>query len=121
MKALGSCDLCATTETLAELERVLDRDRFDRYLDWESRRAFAALIRRNAHLITTLNVAASDLQPPCRDPADTQFLALALAAGAYAIVSSDQDLLVLHPWRGIEILKPAEFLASALGFSMPAP
>lgn len=35
---------------------------------------------------------------------------LALAAGAHTIVSSDADLLVLDPWRGIRILRPAEFL-----------
>jgi predicted nucleic acid-binding protein len=39
------------------------------------------------------------------------FSELALAAGAGAIVSGDQDLLVLHPWRGVRILRPAEYLA----------
>jgi hypothetical protein len=37
----------------------------------------------------------------------------ALAAGVETIVSSDEDLLVLHPWRGIRILSPATFLARA--------
>jgi predicted nucleic acid-binding protein len=32
LKAVGSCDLCASPETLAELEKVLARDKFDRYL-----------------------------------------------------------------------------------------
>ena len=27
------------------------------------------------------------------------------------IISSDQDLLVLNPWRGIPILTPAQFVA----------
>ena len=31
-------------------------------------------------------------------------------AEAGAIVSGDQDLRVLHPWRGIAILRPAEYL-----------
>ena len=26
-------------------------------------------------------------------------------------VSSDDDLLVLNPWRGVPVLRPAEFLA----------
>jgi predicted nucleic acid-binding protein len=38
---------------------------------------------------------------------DNQVIATALAAGAQLIVSGDQDLLVLHPWRGIQILKAA--------------
>ena len=38
------------------------------------------------------------------------YLELALAAGADIIVSSDDDLLVLHPWRGVRILRPADYL-----------
>jgi predicted nucleic acid-binding protein len=33
-------------------------------------------------------------------------------SGADTIVSSDDDLLVLHRWRGVRILRPAEYLAS---------
>lgn len=47
----------------------------------------------------------------CRDPADDKYLELALAAGAGTIVSSDRDLLVLRPWRGVRILRPAEHRA----------
>jgi len=39
------------------------------------------------------------------------YLELALAAGAETTVSSDDDLLVLHPWRGVRILRPADYLA----------
>jgi predicted nucleic acid-binding protein len=46
----------------------------------------------------------------CRDPAGNKYPELALAAEAAAIVSGDQDLLVLHPWRGIAILRPTEYL-----------
>ena len=31
--------------------------------------------------------------------------------GAEIIVSGDDDLLVLHPWRGVRILRPADYLA----------
>jgi putative PIN family toxin of toxin-antitoxin system len=47
----------------------------------------------------------------CRDPKDDMYLELALAAGAETIVSSDDDLLVLHPWRGVRILRPADYLS----------
>jgi predicted nucleic acid-binding protein len=50
------------------------------------------------------------VQPPCRDPNDNMFLALARAVEADALISGDEDLLVLHPWNGIPILTPAEFL-----------
>jgi putative PIN family toxin of toxin-antitoxin system len=47
----------------------------------------------------------------CRDAKDNIYLELALAAGAATIVSSDMDLLVLHPWRGVRILLPSAYLA----------
>ena len=46
----------------------------------------------------------------CRDPKDDKYLDLALAAGAEVIVSSDEDLLALHPWRGVRILRARDFL-----------
>ncbi len=49
----------------------------------------------------------------CRDPKDNMYLELALASGAGTIVSSDGDLLVLHPWRSVRILRPADYLAEA--------
>jgi len=48
---------------------------------------------------------------PVANPRDNKFLALALIADADAIISSDNDLLTLHPWRGIPILTPTLFLA----------
>ena len=47
----------------------------------------------------------------CRDSKDNRYLEMALAAGAQVIVSSDQDLLVLDPWRGIRIVTPAGYVA----------
>jgi putative PIN family toxin of toxin-antitoxin system len=113
VKALGASHLCVSLQTLAELEQVLDREKFDRYLDRESRRGFVALIRRNAHLYTLEGAEILAVEPSCRDASDNQFLALALVADAGVLVSSDEDLLVLNPWRGIPILTPAEFLTSA--------
>jgi putative PIN family toxin of toxin-antitoxin system len=112
LKALGSCDVCASAETLSELEHVLARKKFDRYLDAESRLSFVALMRRHVNLFAVQDSDTEAVHPPCRDPKDTKFLALALAAEADALVSSDDDLLVLHPWRGISIITPGQFLAA---------
>jgi predicted nucleic acid-binding protein len=46
----------------------------------------------------------------CRDAKDNRYLELALAARAAVIVSGDEDLLVLNPWRGVRVLRPAQFL-----------
>jgi hypothetical protein len=113
MKAIHSCHLYASVESLDELEQVLDREKFDKYLPRESRQAFVAMIRQNSQLYTLQNADLLAVHPPCRDPKDNQFLALALAAEADALISSDDDLLVLHPWRGIPVLTPSDFLRGA--------
>jgi uncharacterized protein len=46
-----------------------------------------------------------------RDAKDDVFLACALAAGARVVVSNDQDLLALGKPFGIEIVRPAQFIA----------
>ena len=90
---------------------MFDRGKFDPYLDQQSRREFIALIRGNVHLFAVQNSDLMAVEPPCRDPMDAPFLALTLVAEANIVVSSDEDLLVLHPWRGVAIVTPAEFLS----------
>jgi uncharacterized protein len=113
LEALATCDVCASLETLAELERVLARDKFDVYLDRVSRSEFVVLISRHSHLFTVQDADLVAVDPPCRDPNDSKFLALALVAEAGVLVSSDEDLLVLHPWRQTAIVTPAGFLSRA--------
>jgi uncharacterized protein len=110
LKALRACDVCASAETLQELAQVLERDKFDRYLDLESRRSFAALIRRASHVFVVQKEDIAAVDPPCRDPRDNKFLALALVSEADVLVGSDEDLSILHPWRGMPIVTQAEFL-----------
>jgi predicted nucleic acid-binding protein len=49
----------------------------------------------------------SDVSP---DPDDDKFLACALEAQVDCIVTGDADLLSLGCYRGIDILRPREFL-----------
>ena len=46
----------------------------------------------------------------CRDPDDDLVLATAVGASATAIVTGDDDLLVLRNYSGIEICTPRRFL-----------
>ena len=48
-------------------------------------------------------------QLACRDPDDDRILALALAFTAEVLVTGDDDLLLLHPWSGISIVRPRDF------------
>jgi putative PIN family toxin of toxin-antitoxin system len=51
-----------------------------------------------------------DAKLDCRDPNDDYVLALALAGTAQIILTEDDDLLVLDPWRGIRIMRLFQFL-----------
>jgi len=63
------------------------------------------LYRRRARLATP---AVLD-QPVCRDPDDDLVLATAVGGPCRCIVTGDKDLLVVGRFRGIEILRPAQF------------
>ncbi|WP_292697406.1 putative toxin-antitoxin system toxin component, PIN family [Nostoc sp. NMS2] len=92
---------------LSELEEVLYRPKFDRYLTKERRQEFLENLTENAQFIDV-----TEQIDECRDPKDNKYLELALSSQAECIVTGDDDLLVLNPWRGIEILTVQEFLAS---------
>jgi len=104
------CTLCASQQTLDELRQVLFREKFDGYSSRDQRGRFILSIEDAVHIVLVSQAQAQVVVPLCRDEKDNKFLALALAAEADAIVSSDQDLLVLTPWNGIPILTPAAFL-----------
>ena len=105
-RALRSDRVAVSEEVLAELLDVLDRPRLARFINPELR----------AELLGHLDSLGAFFAPAgrvadCRDAKDNKYLELALASGAWAIVSGDADLLVLHPWRGVRVLRPAEYLA----------
>jgi uncharacterized protein len=90
---------------LAELFEVLHREKFRRYIDEEDiRRFLAALTREAVWVDVDVEVIA------CRDPKDDKFLSLAVSGSATHIVTGDADLLVLNPFRGIEIVSPGAFV-----------
>jgi putative PIN family toxin of toxin-antitoxin system len=100
--------LVLSTAVDREVTDVLNRPKFAGAVSLARRERFLEELRRSAIWFEP-SIAVSDR----RDAKDDKYLELALAAGADMIVSSDGDLLVLHPWRGIPILSPAAFLARA--------
>lgn len=97
----------STIETLEELEEVLYRSKFDRYLDDEDRvDFFKEYLERIEPVVVTEAIAE------CRDPKDNKFLELAVSGNASHIITGDADLLVMNPFRGISIVTPQEFLAT---------
>jgi len=97
--------LIVSIETLEELESVLFRPKFNAYLTLGERLGFFDYLRTTATLIESVPIISA-----CRDPKDDKFLALALTGHADFILTGDQDLLVLHPFREIDILSPRQYL-----------
>jgi putative PIN family toxin of toxin-antitoxin system len=105
-KAITKAQLVVTTETLRELIEQVMQPKFDRYVSREQREV---LIQRVASLVEIIEV----LQPvrASRDPKDDKFLEAAVNGRADVLVTGDRDLVDLHPFRGIAILSPADYLA----------
>ena len=81
------------------------RPKFNKYVSEEKRLEFlAALVHEAEAVEITEEVKA------CRDPKDDMFLALAVSGRATHVLSGDGDLLSLHPFRGIAVLTPRDFL-----------
>ncbi len=95
-------------EVDAEITDVLARPRFATAISPARRARILDALREQAAWFTPSEPVAD-----CRDAKDNKYLELALAAGAWAIISGDADLLVLHPWRGIRILRPADYLTES--------
>ena len=90
----------------SEIVDVLNRPKFAAAIRPERRAHILDVLRREAAWFDSIERVAD-----CRDPKDDKYLELALASGAETTVSSDDDRLVLNPWRGVRILRPAAYLA----------
>jgi putative PIN family toxin of toxin-antitoxin system len=112
LAAVRLYELCVSQATLAELQEVMQRPKFDRYAPLQERLDFCALVSDRARLCDVDTASEQVADGACRDVKDAKFLALALACQAVVLVSSDEDLHVLHPWNGVSILTPAEFLVT---------
>lgn len=105
VKALEHGTILISRRFVTELRNVLGRSKFDRYITRTERDKFLETLIREAALIdVTKSIRA------CRDPKDNQILELAVSGDAALIVTGDNDLLVLNPFRGIGIVSPNEFL-----------
>lgn len=91
--------------TLAELHDMMQRPKFDRYARLVDRQRFVADLMPLAEI-----VPPSAPLRACRDPRDDKFLEAAVHGGALALVTGDADLLALHPFHGVAILRPEDCL-----------
>lgn len=93
-------------EVFAELSEVLLRPKFDRYNDRTKRATFLD------ELLDIVGFVEVTVQiDECRDVKDNKYLELAVSGKANWIVTGDEDLLILHPFRQIPIVRIQTFLA----------
>ncbi len=89
--------------TVRELEEILSRKKFEKYFSVEERVQFVAKFFTDAEIIEIRETISA-----CRDRKDDKFLEVAVKADY--LITGDRDLLVLHPFRDIQIITPAAFL-----------
>ena len=103
----GEYTLLYARPLLEELIDVLNRPRIrDKYnlTDQDIQTLVALILLRGEEITPGEQISV------CRDPKDDKFLEVAVAGRAEVIVSGDEDLLTLHPYAGIPIVPPREFL-----------
>ena len=87
-----------------ELKRVLGSQKMQSFVGEDAQEMLLPVYDELTEPVTvTEHVKA------CRDPKDNFLLSLAVSAKADLIVTGDKDLLVLHPFRGINIISYTEF------------
>jgi putative PIN family toxin of toxin-antitoxin system len=104
--AVAKGQVLFSIDTVAELDEVLRRPKFNRYVSEEDRLEFLAAFARAAEQVDVTQAISA-----CRDPKDDKFLEVAVGGSATHIISSDLDLLTLNPFRGIKVVTAREFLS----------
>ncbi|HET6423564.1 MAG TPA: putative toxin-antitoxin system toxin component, PIN family [Planctomycetaceae bacterium] len=108
--AVQSGRLLVSAATVAELDEVLRRPKFDRYLLEEERLEFLAALVAEADWMEISTAITA-----CRDPKDNKFLELAVSGLATHIITGDEDLLVMNPFEGIAVVRPQKFIQTFPG------
>ena len=105
-KALGKGVILLSIPMLFEILDVFHRNKFDKYVAETERMRFLVNFLKITEFIEiteAINI--------CRDERDNKLLELARSGNADFLVTGDQDLLELNPFKKIEILNPNEFIS----------
>ena len=104
--AVRTAELLCSEAVREEHLDVFGRPKFDAYAEFKLRMGFLkAFLDRCTEVVIIEEVSV------CRNVKDNKILELALNGTANLIITGDADLVALHPWRGIDILTPVQYLA----------
>ncbi len=98
--------LIISNAMIQELRTSLNKPKLTGLINDADKQKLIAFIR-----IKAVSINPKIVENICRDPKDNMVLATAVAAKANIIVTGDKDLLILDPFKRIEIIPPAKFLA----------
>jgi putative PIN family toxin of toxin-antitoxin system len=100
----GGHRLLVSNETHSEFREVILRPKFNR-IPLNVRLGFVDKYSKLVELVHPhITITA------CIDPKDDKFLSLAVSANASLLLTNDDHLLRLHPFQGVNILKPQQYL-----------
>lgn len=100
----GKFTMALSPPLLEEFLRALEKPRLKRLITPVVFEEIIALIHEKAFVVEPqMKIKA------CRDPDDDAVIECAFAAKANIIVTGDQDLLTMNPFRKISILSPRTF------------
>lgn len=103
-------ELLLSDATLAEIEEVVRRPKFDRYVSRSLREQFLTTLPEFAtHVVIVERIEA------CRDSQDDKFLEAAINGQADFLVTGDRALLSMKTFRSIGIVSPSGYLRIARG------
>lgn len=99
--------LLVSQELLEEIVEVAQRPKFRKYFDLTELTDLLIGLNQKAELVKVTSEITV-----CRDDKDNFLLSLATDGFATHILTGDKDLLVLHPFNEIQILKITDYLLS---------
>lgn len=106
---IDHCDLLVSQATMDEFATTLTRVQSKGYVKQDEALALITAYRDLVEWVPIIEHVQK-----CRDPKDDKFLELAVNGKADYVITGDKDLLVLHPFRGIEILTAKDFITTIL-------
>ncbi len=104
----GRFTLVTSPSVIAEADRALHYHKIRHVYGLSEEEIATAIALLWSH--GQLTSDAYHIERAAADPDDDKFLACALEAEAEFLVTGDNDLLTLGAYRGIPIVRPAEFL-----------
>lgn len=107
--AIESSKLLISQDTFDELRNVMERFVKKGFFTIQESAEFLGSIIEAAEWVKIIEPIKA-----CRDPKDDKFLELAVNGQAEYLITGDQDLLVLHPFKKTQILTINDFMATRL-------